>query len=74
MMKIPTFGFGDATTSDHSVFAFKPDGPCFTFQEVLKRYNEITPAVNLGGPTSFAPLIRAAIDIVKANNNAVRRL
>jgi len=67
---IPAFGFGDASTSDHSIFAFKPDGPCFTFQEVLKRYNEITPAINLGGPTSFAPLIRAAIDIVKANNNS----
>lgn len=70
--KIPAFGFGDATTSDHSVFAFKQDGPCYTFSEVLKRYNEITPAVHLSGPTSFAPLIREAINVVKLNNNAVR--
>jgi len=62
---IPSFGFGDVTTTDKSVFPFFPDRPCYGFQEVLTRYNEITPGLALSGPTSFAPLIRAAINIVK---------
>jgi len=35
--------------------------------QVLQRYTEITPALQFSGPTNFAPLIHAAIDIVKAN-------
>jgi len=62
---IPSFGFGDSTTKDHGVFAFYPDRPCNGFREVLNRYTEITPHVNLAGPTSFAPLIREAVNIVK---------
>jgi len=62
---IPVFGFGDMTTKDKSVFPFWPDRICYGFAEVLERYNEITPQINLSGPTSFAPLIRAAIDLVK---------
>lgn len=66
---IPAFGFGDAYTKDHSVFSLKPDGIPIGFQEVLEIYNQITPKVRLGGPTNFAPLIRAAIDIVKATKS-----
>jgi len=62
---IPVFGFGDVTTKDKAVFPFFQDGrPAQGFQEVLSRYNEITPHVALSGPTSFAPLIREAIKIV----------
>eukprot|EP01114_Cavostelium_apophysatum_P007262 TRINITY_DN1924_c0_g1_i2.p1 TRINITY_DN1924_c0_g1~~TRINITY_DN1924_c0_g1_i2.p1 ORF type:complete len:269 (-),score=49.47 TRINITY_DN1924_c0_g1_i2:35-841(-) len=62
---IPCFGFGDVTTQDKTVFPYFPDRPCYGFSEVLSRYNEITPALSFSGPTSFAPLIRAAIEIVK---------
>jgi E3 ubiquitin-protein ligase RGLG len=62
---IPVYGFGDKLTQDKSVFPFYPDRLCYTFQEVLTRYAEITPQVNMAGPTSFAPLIREAINIVK---------
>jgi len=62
---IPVFGFGDVTTQDKTVFPFFPDRVCFGFTEVLQRYNEITPQLALSGPTSFAPLIKAAINIVK---------
>jgi len=62
---IPVYGFGDVTTKDKSVFPFFLDGrPAYGFQEVLDRYNEITPKVILSGPTSFAPMIREAINIV----------
>jgi len=62
---IPVYGFGDVTTQDKSVFPFFPDRACYGFQEALSRYNEITPHLNLSGPTSFAPLIKAAINIVQ---------
>eukprot|EP01098_Paradermamoeba_levis_P000101 TRINITY_DN1010_c0_g1_i10.p1 TRINITY_DN1010_c0_g1~~TRINITY_DN1010_c0_g1_i10.p1 ORF type:complete len:217 (+),score=69.32 TRINITY_DN1010_c0_g1_i10:466-1116(+) len=63
---IPTFGFGDQQSQHHSVFSFIPDNsPCYTFYGVLTRYMELTPFVQLSGPTSFAPIVRTAIDIVK---------
>jgi E3 ubiquitin-protein ligase RGLG len=66
---IPCFGFGDATTHDQSVFSFFPDHrPCNGFDEALVRYREIIPYSKLSGPTSFAPIIDAAIDIVESNN------
>lgn len=66
---IPVYGFGDVTTQEKSVFPFFPDRYCHTFQEVLQRYNEITPSVQLSGPTSFAPIIREAIRVVQANRS-----
>mmetsp|Transcript_28812 Transcript_28812/g.72541 ORF Transcript_28812/g.72541 Transcript_28812/m.72541 type:complete len:279 (+) Transcript_28812:210-1046(+) len=63
---IPTFGFGDAFTTDKKCFPFFPDRrPCDTFQEVISRYNEITPKITLAGPTNFGPIIREAVEIVK---------
>eukprot|EP00250_Pteridium_aquilinum_P019307 c24388_g1_i3 orf=64-996(+) len=63
---IPCFGFGDVSTRDQAVFSFNPNGlPCNGFEAVLSRYKEITPYVRLSGPTSFAPIIRVAIDIVE---------
>jgi len=56
---IPAFGFGDVTTTDKGVFPFfPPPRVAKGFQEVLTRYMEITPNVNLSGPTSFAPIVR----------------
>ena len=63
---IPVFGFGDVTTTDKSVFPFFQDGrPCNGCAEVLARYAEIAPCAQLSGPTSFAPLIDKAIEIVQ---------
>mmetsp|Transcript_5980 Transcript_5980/g.15175 ORF Transcript_5980/g.15175 Transcript_5980/m.15175 type:complete len:276 (-) Transcript_5980:46-873(-) len=61
---IPTFGFGDEVTTDRSVFALAEPYP-YTFQGVLDAYNAVTPHIKLHGPTSFAPIIFKAIDIVK---------
>ncbi|KAK9950145.1 hypothetical protein M0R45_005647 [Rubus argutus] len=66
---IPCFGFGDASTHDQYVFSFYPnDRCCVGFEEALARYREIVPHLRLSGPTSFAPIIDAAIDIVEKNN------
>ncbi|KAK1310573.1 E3 ubiquitin-protein ligase RGLG1 [Acorus calamus] len=66
---IPCFGFGDASTRDQYVFSFFSDHrPCRGFEEVLARYRDIVPHLNLSGPTSFAPLIHAAINIVEKSN------
>ncbi|XP_031279044.1 E3 ubiquitin-protein ligase RGLG3 [Pistacia vera] len=66
---IPCFGFGDATTHDKYVFSFYPNQQyCHGFEEALARYREIVPLLKLSGPTSFAPIIDAAINIVEASN------
>ncbi|XP_077253462.1 Ca(2)-dependent phospholipid-binding protein (Copine) family isoform X2 [Tasmannia lanceolata] len=63
---IPCFGFGDATTHDEAVFSFHNDHtPCHGFEEVLACYQRIVPKLRLSGPTSFAPIVEAAIDIVE---------
>ncbi|XP_061358471.1 E3 ubiquitin-protein ligase RGLG4-like [Gastrolobium bilobum] len=63
---IPCFGFGDATTHDHEVFSFHSDhSSCHGFEEVLSCYQKIVPNLRLSGPTSYAPVIEAAIDIVE---------
>ncbi|KAM7513855.1 hypothetical protein LguiA_003438 [Lonicera macranthoides] len=63
---IPCFGFGDASTHEQFVFSFYPDHrPCHGLDEALARYREIVPYLKLSGPTSFAPIIDAAIDIVE---------
>ncbi|KAF3787104.1 E3 ubiquitin-protein ligase [Nymphaea thermarum] len=66
---IPCFGFGDASTHDQDVFSFFQDHrSCHGFEEVLMRYREIVPHLALSGPTSFAPVINASIDIVERSN------
>ncbi|CAM0884847.1 unnamed protein product [Alopecurus aequalis] len=66
---IPCFGFGDASTKDHSVFSFYQENrPCRGFEEVLERYRQIVPHLNLSGPTSFAPLVYAAMSVVESSN------
>ena len=63
---IPAFGFGDLSTKDHSVLSFNKDGsPCKGLNDVLKQYSEVVRRVTLSGPTTFAPLINKAIEIVK---------
>ncbi|PON79913.1 von Willebrand factor, type A [Trema orientale] len=63
---IPCFGFGDATTHDQEVFSFHNDHtPCHGFEEVLSCYRRIVPNLRLSGPTSYAPVVEAAIDIVE---------
>ncbi|VDL73287.1 unnamed protein product [Nippostrongylus brasiliensis] len=66
---IPVYGFGDAKTGDWSVFPLKQSGDCRTLEEVLKVYNEVTPTVDLSGPTNFAPLIYQAMEICQRAND-----
>eukprot|EP01025_Chloroclados_australasicus_P012864 TRINITY_DN1615_c1_g2_i1.p1 TRINITY_DN1615_c1_g2~~TRINITY_DN1615_c1_g2_i1.p1 ORF type:complete len:331 (+),score=22.09 TRINITY_DN1615_c1_g2_i1:225-1217(+) len=63
---IPTYGFGDITTRDQHVFSFYPqDQPILGLDNVANRYRQIAPYIDLCGPTSFAPLIYRAVDIVR---------
>lgn len=63
--KIWCYGFGDESTRDESVFCFMAnDQPCRSLDQTMDRYASIAPVVSLSGPTSFAPLIRKAIEIV----------
>lgn len=59
-------------TTDKSVFPFLPnEQPCNGFEQVLARYSEIVPFIQLSGPTNFAPLIHKAINIVKQTKGYV---
>ena len=71
---IDTYGFGDEKTEDKHVFPFctVPDqfgglqeAPCQRLEGVLQRYKEIASSVVLSGPTSFEPIIRKAVELVK---------
>lgn len=62
--QIPAFGFGDSKTGDRDVFRMG-SGDCDGLSDLLARYKKIPPGLTLSGPTSFAPLIRKAISIVK---------
>jgi E3 ubiquitin-protein ligase RGLG len=66
---IPAFGFGDSLTTDKSCFPFYPDRPCQGLQDVLDRYTEIAPGIELSGPTNFAPILEKAVTIVKETNS-----
>ncbi|XP_042043182.1 E3 ubiquitin-protein ligase RGLG4-like isoform X1 [Salvia splendens] len=63
---IPCFGFGDATTHDQEVFSFHGDhSSCHGFEEVMACYRRIVPKLRLSGPTSYGPVVDAAVDIVE---------
>ncbi|KAI3996690.1 hypothetical protein MKX01_040990 [Papaver californicum] len=61
---IPCFGFGDVKSQDKHVFSFHKEKVCNGFEEVLTRYKEMVPHIQLHGPTSFAPIIDMATTIV----------
>mmetsp|Transcript_26881 Transcript_26881/g.54028 ORF Transcript_26881/g.54028 Transcript_26881/m.54028 type:complete len:187 (-) Transcript_26881:216-776(-) len=62
---IPTYGFGDVETKENNCFPFFPNRHCHGLGEVLERYNEIASGIQMSGPTSFAPCIRKAVQLVK---------
>jgi len=68
---ILVFGFGDSTTRDKGIFPLHPPGSkgIQGYRNVLNTYRQVTPNVKLLGPTCFAPIIREAINISKANPN-----
>lgn len=66
---IPAFGFGDTTSGGSKCFPFMQHGVCNGVDAVLQRYHEITATVTLSGPTSFAPVIREAIKIVREEHS-----
>ena len=64
---IDAYGFGDFYTTDKSVFPFS-EGPCEGLANVLNLYNSIVSQVKMAGPTSFAPIINQAVNLVRERN------
>ena len=70
---IDAYGFGDQLTINKSVFPLRTinidgiiiESPCYRLEGVLDNYNLLAPYIKMSGPTSFAPIIRKAIEIVK---------
>ena len=48
-------------------------GVCAGFDEVLAAYREVVGTVQLSGPTSFAPLINKAVEIVKETEEVKKK-
>lgn len=66
---IYSYGFGDETTKDESVFPLRRDGSPFTdYLQVIEAYNEAAKTVKLSGPTNFAPIINKAIELCQTSN------
>jgi E3 ubiquitin-protein ligase RGLG len=64
--EIPAFGFGCTRTHGDSVFSFLPNAsPCQGLAGVKRTYRAVAPLVKQSGPTSFGPIIRKAIEIVR---------
>lgn len=67
---IHLYGFGDSITKDQSVFPLQQDNlPCSSFEECIQLYKDTLPNVILGGPTSYAPIIHKAIELVRNSDN-----
>ena len=65
---ISVYGFGDSVTRDQAIFAMG-EGPlshCKSFINVLQSYRNVVPNITLSGGTNFGPLIRQAVEVVKA--------
>lgn len=66
---IPAYGFGDLHTASEGVFSFmENDQPCKGLTGCTQRYQEIAKSATLAGPTSFAPLIRQTVKLVRETN------
>ncbi|KAI9989374.1 hypothetical protein PInf_019653 [Phytophthora infestans] len=62
---IPVYGFGDELTCDRAVFTFAEHGQAgFPLENIRSRYREVVRNVVMAGPTSFAPIINEAVNIV----------
>lgn len=75
---IPAYGFGDSQTTDKSVFPFLVSNEgamaCVKLEGVLNAYSRIITDIAQGriimsGPTSFGPIIRKAIELVKISKS-----
>lgn len=58
-------------SKDHSLISFDPTGePIHGLDNVLAAYDWLVPNVSLSGPTSFAPAIYQAINLVKLSKGS----
>lgn len=63
---IPMYGFGDVQSRDKALLSFSPNNqPLHGLDAVLHAYQSSINAVQLSGPTSFAPAIWRCIQDVR---------
>ena len=68
---IPSFAFGDIKSHDKALTSFRPNQtPCIGLEDSLACYKHCTEYLQLSGPTSFAPAIYKAIEIVREEENS----
>ena len=63
--KVYCVGFGDKQSTDRTVLPFhRNKKACDGFEEVIRCYNELTPKIELSGPTDFTAVIEETIRLV----------
>ena len=78
-LKVHAFGFGDSITKDTGVFSVFD--PVLTMREnnsqsnnisdtILSSYTNAVKRIDLSGPSSFAPVIRQTVEIIKKSTNS----
>ena len=66
LVTFPTLLPHAATTHAEKVFSFyQSNQPCRGLEDIVSRYAELVPHVKMSGPTSFGPIIRQAMKVVK---------
>jgi len=67
--KIPALYFGSSDTRHLSAKSFRNTGACEGMEDVLKEYRRLAQCLDFSGPTSFAPVIDTAVEMVQAAGN-----
>ena len=64
--RISAYGFGCARTRDKDVFRFTSSKEIYlcSTNQILEYYRLVTESIQLGGPTSFAPIIYKSVESV----------
>jgi hypothetical protein len=67
---IPCFRFGDVLTTDRSVLPLEGNDPNFRgIEALIEAYHRVMPTIQMSGPTTMAPAIQAACDIVRTTQS-----
>merc|ERR1711871_1143506 len=68
--QIPAYAFGDSKSRYSSLTPFLPGAcPCNGIEQLLQQYRRNAAQLEMSGPTSFAPAINKAVDIVRESGN-----
>ena len=66
-LQVYAFGFGDSLGRDRDVFTLFDESFSNGLEAIFPSYTNKARTADLGGPSSFAPIIRKSIEVIKEN-------